>query len=520
MTISITAACAPSTRPASLGWILLPGALALLAFAPLATGAAPTWGGTPVVQPVLPPDSLGTNQNAFNNLAWQQFIALNWVADPNAPGQPDPTVPPSAFGTQLDQRPVVWESYKESSEVFRPGGAPPAPWKADRTLPTAMIRLGGGKKLATTSKFGVKGLFALSKFAGGPPLDLHEFGEASTGGSWLTAQAKMNNYITLFEKRLNEDEFNYINDNKLYDAANQAAFAQANGIILPDGTSGFAMYGSVGAIEIKAGWIELDDQSLWPLFKISQAYVSYPTSGGPPTPPKLVTVGLVALHIIHKTANAQQFVWSTFEHVNNAPSTTDISGSNLLPWYTYFNAQCNSGTDPYKCVPNYQPVPGTDPYNAPVQVVRTTPISNTTTNNIAALNTATWATIKAANPQSVFLNYQLVNVLWPNNNTPIAPGMTTPLPAGNPQPVQPVANTVLETYHQTLTCLTCHVSAPIAQTGTAERAVVKISRSALTAEPPPPGKASALAAPSAPFASDYSFLFGEATTPPAAAKNP
>jgi hypothetical protein len=508
----------PSLRLLRASLILAFSFANLLAAQPSPTPSPTAWPGYPVVQPIIPPDSRGTNQNAFNNLAWQQFIALSWVADPNSPGQPDPSVPPSAFGTQGDTRPLVWESFKEASEVFQPNAQPPSPWNAVRAAPAALSSLANASSLKATSKFGIKALIGVSKFAGGPELDLSEFQEAFAGGSWLTSQAKTNNYLTLYEKRLNQDEFNYINMNQLYNAANQASFAQTKGLNLPDGSKAFLSYGTVGAIEVKGAWIELDDQSLWPLFKISQAYVSYPSANGP-TPPKLVTVGLVGLHIIRKTPNAQQFVWSTFEHVYNAPSTTDIQKKTLKAWYTYYNASCDPNSDPYKCVQNYQPVPGTNPYNAPVQVVRTTPISSTTVNNIAALNTNTWATISAANPKSVFLNYQLVNVLWPNNNTQIPPGATVPLTDGNAQPTQaqqPVANTVLETYFQKNYCLACHTSAPIASTGGTQNTLAVKQPPHKQPKPPRSRAAAAPAASASPtpsLASDYSFLFSEASTP-------
>lgn len=487
-----------------------------------AAGTTTSWGGVPTVQPIMPSDvKLPVSQFNFNNLAWQQFITLNWAADPASPGQPDGSVPPSAFGNPGDTTPVAWETYKESSEVFRPNGSPPAPWGATRELPAAFARISSFAGLKATLRPGVKGLIARSKFTGGPTLDLRDLGgpggivEAGTGGAWLTAQPKMNNHLTLFEKRLNQDEFNYITQNRLYDAANQGPFATSQGINLPDGSRAVVTYGTVGAIEIKAAWIQIDDPTLWPLFKISKAYVSYPLSGGGQTPPALVTVGLVGLHIIRKTPNAQQFVWSTFEHVNNDPSTIDIQNQTLKAWYTYYNPTCHPATDYYKCVVNRQPVPGTDPYNAPVQVVRTTPLSTSTVNNIVALNQSVWQTIAAANPKSVFLNYQLVNTLWPNANTSIPPGSTTPLTDGNAQPPesqQPVASTVLETYHQTINCLTCHTNAPTASTAATQPLVAVLRFSRTQRE-----KAHATAPASsqaARLASDYSFLFSEAKSPP------
>lgn len=521
------------TRPAPVGrrFLLLSmllGAAASVSLSVVLLAASAAWNGVPTVQPIMPPDvKLPVSQFNFNNLAWQQFITLNWAADPALPGQPNASVPPSAFGKPGDTTPVVWETYKESSEVFLPDGAPPAPWGASRALPTAFARIADFANLKATLRPGVKGLIARSKFSGGPTLDLTDLGgpggivEAGTGGAWLTAQPKMNNYLTLFEKRLNQDEFNYIAQNRLYDAANQGPFATTQGINLPDGSQAFASYGTVGAIEIKAAWIQLDDPSVWPLFKISKAYVSYPLTGGGQTPPALVTVGLVGLHIIRKTPNAQQFMWSTFEHVNNDPSTTDIQKQTLKAWYTYYNPACDPATDYYKCVVNRQPVPGTDPYNAPVQVVRTTPLSTSTANNIVALNQSVWATIAAANPNSVFLNYQLVNTLWPNANTSIPPGSTTPLTNGNAQPPesqQPVASTILETYHQTINCLTCHTNAPVAQASAsslhAKRSVVFVRRAATPQPKKSHAKSVAASGAAAPLATDYSFLFSEAQSPP------
>lgn len=470
-------------------------ALLLTLPASAVSAACPSWGGVPVVSPIIPCDSRGTNQTAFNNLAWQQFIALNWAADPRQPGQPDNTVPASAFGAPATT-PLAWETYKNSDDVFRPNGQAPLPWNASQPLPARMLAAAKGRRSLAIPK-GIKPLLQTSKLTQADSSALRDIAEAGTNGAWLTAQPKMNNYVTLFEKRLNQDEYNYITQNQLYLASQQASFAMTQGINMPDGSATFSSYGSVGAIEIKAAWIELDDPSLWPMFKTSTAMVSYPTANGGITPPKQVTVGLVALHIIRKTPNAQQFMWSTFEHVYNAPSKTELSNP-PLPWYTYYNLNCDPATDHYQCKANQPPQSCNgagpsctpDPYNAPVQVVRTTPISSTSTNNIAGLNTSVWNTIRAANPNSVFLNYQLVNVLWPNNNTPIGPGASVPLTNGDAQPpinLQPVANAVLETYHQTLNCLSCHASAPIAGIN-------------------------------ATLAADYSFLYDSASNPPTLAK--
>lgn len=462
----------------------------------------------------VPADAAGSSQNDFNIFAWKEFIALNWVADRESPGNPDPNAKASEFGKANDPAPMVWESYKVDTDIFRPHAEPPLPWKSQQEVPGNLAAFRGIRSLQATSNFGPKMLYHLSKLAG-LTLDLSEYQQAGTDGAWLTAQ---NGHLTLYEVRVNQDEYNYINRNRLYNAQIQQTFVVNPGINLPDGTD--TSYGPTGAIEVKAAWIELEDEGQWPKFKISKAWVSYPIQGDGYMKPKLVTVGLVGLHIIHKTALGQQFVWATFEHVKNAPD----KDRPRVPPYTYNNGEVPGPS------PNVSPTRAA-PYDRPIQVERTYPISDITSNPVRRLNRCVQDKIKAKNPDSVFQYYELVNVLWPQANTPIGAGARVPLPQGNPQPPKGqmvVANTTLETYFQSiLSCLDCHSSAPIAtisgeksrtgamaaETAAVEaRAVVKIYQPRLNAraEFGVPGNP---AAGLAPYASNYSFLFQLAQTP-------
>ena len=49
-----------------------------------------------------------------------------------------------------------------------------------------------------------------------------------------------------------------------------------------------------------------------------------------------VTLGLVGLHIVHKTDSEPQWIWSTFEHVNNVPAAADPAGAH----YNFYRAGC------------------------------------------------------------------------------------------------------------------------------------------------------------------------------------
>jgi hypothetical protein len=434
----------------------------------------------------VPKDFALTRQADANCFAWQQFIALNWTASSSYRGQPDTSVPPSRFGMPNDQGATVWETYKESDEVFLADAKNPGQWNSWPAGDRAKV-LGGMR----------------SEFSPEPTLDLSDIGQASVGSPWLTAQNKL---LTLYERRMNEDEYNYIVRNNLYNALTQQTFVVSPGINLPDGTASSAAYGPVGAIETKAAWLELPNPADWPRFKISKALVTYPGQK-----PRTVVVGLAGLHIIHKTALGQQFIWATFEHRENAPDATQVANRKFTPPYTYFNPRCDPATDHYKCVANANPTVvngGKNPYDAPMQVVRTTPIPTRANDDVAGLNEYVWSQVIARqNPKSVFLSYQLVNTLWSNQNTTIQPGARTPLIAAqlSPGPSQePVANTVLETYVQNLTCITCHASAPIA--------TVTPSASTKIFDPATAGSPSTARNP---YASDYSFLLNNAQQPKA-----
>src|SRR5258705_11303138 len=60
----------------------------------------------------------GLGRQAADCMAWQEFIALNWRADPKHPGLPDPTASPDSFGTVDDPAPKVWETYLDSGTIF------------------------------------------------------------------------------------------------------------------------------------------------------------------------------------------------------------------------------------------------------------------------------------------------------------------------------------------------------------------------------------------------------------------
>jgi hypothetical protein len=438
-------------------------------------------------------------QGSVDCFAWQEFFYLNWRAQPGAVGLPDPSAAPAAFGTPAksasQMTTTVWESYHPSSDVF-----PDAAFRGISERPKA-----GHEVLAATSKFL------------GDAVDLHGIQQATTG--WLTDQKRK---LTFYEVRVDNDEYQYVTSNHLGTIAGQQACVNSKyGLQLPagGGTSGKTpdydcagtakVYGqNFGAIELKAAWIELPDQKLWSKYLTALADIYVP--GLPPR--KNVVVGLVGLHIIHKVPNQQQLNWATFEHVDNDPDAS--ATPNPSATWTYNNPNCNPSTDHYKCVPNAQPSTpclmakgaraSCDPFFAPIQVTRLTPIDS----NASPVNAKAWALIQKANPASVFLHYELVQVQWPTSGTTVVPPQSrVPLPDGNPLPRTPVANTTMETYIQNKTCFYCHQYAPIAS-----RKLLRASNGGtILSIPANPGlTAHVKAKADASFGSDYSFLFQKA----------
>ena len=466
-------------RPVRLHWLRRRTAAPLVLLAQCLAMASPTGFAagnfgcttpftTPTISSSFASDNPGVSlQDDVDCYAWQTFIALNWRADPAMRGEPDKSATAADFGQPDDLSPTVWASYKQAGEVFVAEGVPKT-WNDAEPLPPACRQLAGspatGHLLRMTSKFSADQVLDSELEAG--------------ANAWLTAQ---NRTLVRYEKRMNRDEFNYVVQNRLFRDACQARQASTAGLSLPDGSQ--SQYGSQGAIEIKAAWLELTeaDRPRWNRFKRMQAYILES-----PSQCRAATMGLVGLHIIHKTASFPQLMWATFEQVDNAPT---LGEEQLQDHYSFYDPQC-AGVGPGDvCPPTADPacqcnrVPAKDdPKDRPVQVARVNRISD----RVQALNQAVHALIAAANPDSVWQYYRLVDVSWPKDSDQVArPGAILPLYAGAPSSNGlKVANVTLETYLQSRTCQDCHQSARIA------------------GPQPPPGTPA--------LAADFSFLFDDA----------
>jgi hypothetical protein len=397
-----------------------------------AVATAPAPG--PDIPFVVPPPQAG--HKPFADFAWREFIALNWPSQTGSGGvpvrgQPDRTL---QLGDALD-RPRVWETWKTDWELMGFGGAsPPQPsdwsdWNTPGLTPCPGMTLPPGIKVLTSQGTTSSKIRGLNQAFIGPLLD------------------QSRNYAR-YEIRVGQNEYETIRNNKWFIAANIP-----NPVTLdasrPD---------KYGAIELKAAWRELEQGEDGSRFYNVAAWKLDPGTL------KCVQTraALVGFHIAHKTAPFTEWVWSTFEHVDNVPPNPPGTPS---PGTKYsFNNRTGTPPSPdgFDRIPTQLnqgvPLPAkNDPARNPVQVTRFEP----TPPEVAQAN----QDFRSAAPVkgTVWANYVLVNNQWPTNPGSFKIGGKYPQEAGQPFPLVRVANTTMETYFQnkqisdsTNSCMSCH----------------------------------------------------------------
>ncbi len=365
-------------------------------------------------------------QPSVNELAWTSFIALNWPASPEQRGvanrdnvtggqQPDPE-----GGSGQAASPTVWETFKETSEIFLDPPTKPAAWNTPQPVPPQCpaVEVPSNVSGVPSPKTVVTNQLYenIVPFTNSPLID-------------------QNGKDVWFEVRVNRPFFDFIVDNGYYDSRNQPKD-------IFNAPKGSNLTAKVGSIVVKAAWKELGKGDDPTHFYTTEALI---LPDGPTGSCRKALMGLVGLHIVHKTATRPEWVWATFEQVDNAPTQGAV-----VPTGAHFSFNDPSCTT---CKVNQEPAAGS---STPVQVERVIPIPD----DVAQLNAEYQAGLVDAgntlNSQSVWQYYELVNAQWPAD----PPKRKI---YGGPMP-QFLANTTLETYFQTPdasvtpphSCMGCH----------------------------------------------------------------
>jgi hypothetical protein len=381
-------------------------------------------------------------QRLFDIFAWRAFVALNWPALAN--GNPDPS---KGFNTIAENTPLVWQFWEPTANVFLPNGQTPV-WSPSPGQPLDHFKAGWSQNAPVN-----QGLQAFS----GPLVDQN--------GHWV-------HYVSY----MNRVEFDYLTTGKeLYNLEGQEKFLRSNKIEFPQGNDS-----EYGSIEIKLAWKVLTPSEAasnrflvkrLPIVEYHPAFAPAPpahlsgkTSDNGSSTTKVETVGLIGMHISMRTRSSPQWIWATFEQIDNTrldyhsgdrkhplpphpslanPDNPDaLVEANVLPPY---NADAPPGAAPSDW-DERKPM-------SPVEVLRLVPPPQGTERiNILA---QTFLSEK----DSVLRYYELNGTQWPKH--PNAPAVPGGMPNGMgsapdsiirkmPGEVVPVylTNSTMETYFQ------------------------------------------------------------------------
>jgi len=437
-----------------------------------------------ISSPTLPTDAGPCNNNGitqFDDFSWRSFIALIWPAAKGKRGVPDTSQ--TNFPVNV---PLVFETYKADWESFPPPTSPnpppaPAPWTsfAGTTNPCgSSVNVGWGDVLlASDTKFGNLGLAGFGNFFVGPVI--------SSGFAQSTAQQ----HYLRYQASYNETEYDQILSNQWYlqSKLGNVTFC-SNGA-----TVGGQKCPAENSVDLKSSWIDMDGipANLQSRYYTKQAWVYDPVS----QKCSQRMMGLVGLHIVSKTPTRPQWIWSTFEQIDNVPVVAGATPTSNKQFNLNDGNAANTmpPSDPY-CVPG-QPgsapgCPGTPPppdvmpddasqakrFNVtrsqPIGIGYPTPQTDQTT---PATNARYQALLAKAVPNTPWQYYQLVMTQWPvPGNKPANPGFVSfSFPGTIPglSCVQTVkghyaqqcsfANVTMETFDQGSVgtgCMSCHNS--------------------------------------------------------------
>lgn len=388
----------------------------------------------------LPPNATNEQkllaiQGDFDIYSWNTFIALNWPPLPNGNGDPSKMI------GQNGDNDTVWEHYRDVSDIFLPGGKKPSYNGPAGVVPA---------QCKASYKPGMRIISQVGK----TPTVLTDFSQPFNTGPLID----QNGNYTRYEILVNKPMFDYILQNTLYSKAGQKVFSGA--VKFPCGV----LNGAEGAIMVKSSWkvISAADKNR---FHSQTVLVYSPASQNPKYPASCSTklMGLVGLHIGHKTNSGAQWLWSTFEHVDNAPTEADVASKKFKSAYNYYNPNCTTAN----CPPNQVPPRPWNPTKVSSfhsQVVRMNMFKGNefAFESAAARNAEALKLLLGVSSSSVWQNYELVSTMWPTNTGQCVANPGDPL--GTPAP-NFLANTTLETYIQGMVpnvssnCIECHNNA-------------------------------------------------------------
>jgi hypothetical protein len=420
---------------------------------PKAQGPSPTvssaaWQVPVDVFPPSPSPTPTPTQNDWRNLGWQTFIALDWPAlSPNSGGvlaQPDTNLTIGATASNGALIPTVWNTYRDVSTLMLAGGKDPGNVYNQPVIVSPNCPAMGSNPVAP----GFKPLY----------IDNSTFSEATlpksyTNEAFTGPLIDQKGWYTLEQIFIAPSEYSYIQGNGYYVGQNQVNDYNKNGKLAPFPKTGQGMglpsWAQYGALEVKATWRVLDpvaDKAIIPRYYTQWGYFMQAdgqTCQGP------TLFGLIALHILRLTpSTGATWFWASFEQIDNTMPPSGTPATIAAP-----NTPNGACTNQYNVQPS--PVSGNIPWN-----------NSNTPNNICQVTlipgdmqkvNQTWRNQLQG---TVWRYYQMVDTLNPcspgDASCYIFPPIKDPTNTIN---LNVYANSSVESYFQTTTCMDCHGSA-------------------------------------------------------------
>jgi hypothetical protein len=366
----------------------------------LATTYVAVTSGIDYTQSTPPPDIASKNQDAnlteLAEFAWQEFIALNWPAVTNGRGAPDLSqtngfITASAVGSTYLP---VWQTYWHRNELFPAEGKTPVTPSITDTNPPIY-------QYSETYNYvsGTGGDYTLWN-------NLDEINELGQDVVFAHSMANStgidSTYQVLYEAKMNYDGANYIYANNLNNKDTREQLQAntvkdtftANGVCGADPSKYICLpcgdldTGTQGNIEIKAAWRKLTTDEAASNKYHTQTVIYYDNvkvNGQTTEVYKNDIMGLVGLHIIHKTETFPSFVYATWEHTDNL--LVD-SNNNRLVYTEIQNTNFGDNAKTFNNILRVHPIP-----DSIVDV-------NTTVNQYLATQNSVWQNYKLINVQA------------------------------------------------------------------------------------------------------------------------
>jgi hypothetical protein len=404
-------------------------------------------------------------QSQFDEDMWETFVALCWPAD---------YLNPIAKGNILDQKDArpVFENYSFNYDLFllnlnENTKLKPAGWgKSDLLNLQRRARWERWARVAQDSTYcpnliDEAAKHGITNMAEIIPLD--EFIQASNDVKPHVPQIDLDSNFVWSSVIFNKDTYHFVIENLFYseeglELAKKSSTLDSvyqlknkkdkdgNYVIVPKQEMvSFKRDTASGALHLKTSWkilnLEKDDTSkfhtAWGATVFNNLNYENKSEWKPQC--SLVKVGLVGMHISVKTKDQPDFIWATFEHVDNCPEVGKVEDKDYTFYDPTSRAPINKAPSAIDVIKGFEdPLwynPKSKPYN-PSQIVREVAIPDET----KALN----RTYQEALGNSVWSNYQLVGTQWKDPNShKVFPRL--------------LSNTTLESFDQLgSSCFACH----------------------------------------------------------------